>query len=294
MLELMYKAKTGKGLGVDLTSLTTREDTIRFRKKLAEIDAACEELVEFFKELSYQEMLQSSLVSVTHCLVRLYLIEGFDFASRDIGSFSDPYTIVRCGRGVSSSRDKYQIDEPNPKFYQSYEFPADCPGAPLLEIEAYDYDDLFGDDLIGRTVVDLDDRRFCPEWRAKAFKPIEHRELYHPSTSLAQGTVVCWVDIFEQDEEPTEANRLFDITPEPSLDYQVRVSVYNTKNVPMEDAEGTSDVFVRAWLDDSDKKETDTHWRCTTGEASFNYRLLYDIKSPSRKRPETEAYKLKL
>jgi hypothetical protein len=44
--------------------------------------------------------------------------------------------------------------------------------------------------------------------------------------------------------------------------------------VPAMDVEGTSDVFIKAFLDSEDKYETDTHYRCTTGAASFNYRLL--------------------
>ena len=64
------------------------------------------------------------------------------------------------------------------------DFTVDFPGAPLLEIEAYDYDMLFGDDLIGKTVIDLDDRFFNPNWQAIEEKPIETRELYHQSSSL--------------------------------------------------------------------------------------------------------------
>jgi len=109
-------------------------------------------------------MLSSSLVKVKEMEVRVYLLEGFDFASRDIGSFSDPYVVVKCGRKVFSGRDKYQIDEPNPRFFQRYEFSTSFPGAQPVEIAAYDYDDLFGDDLIGKTLIDLDDRQFCPEW----------------------------------------------------------------------------------------------------------------------------------
>lgn len=45
--------------------------------------------------------------------------------------------------------------------------------------------------------------------------------------------------------------------------------------------EGTSDVFVKAFIDNNDKKETDTHFRCQNGKASFNYRLLYDVKAPT-------------
>jgi len=62
---------------------------------------------------------------------------------------------------------------------------AEFPGAPPISIEAYDFDDLFGDDLIGKTTVDLDDRYFNPEWQGIKDKPIEYRQLYHPSTSLS-------------------------------------------------------------------------------------------------------------
>jgi hypothetical protein len=43
-----------------------------------------------------------------------------------------------------------------------------------------------------------------------------------------------------------------------------------------------SDVFIKAWIDDKEKKETDTHYRCSDGKASFNYRLLYGIKAPRK------------
>jgi hypothetical protein len=45
----------------------------------------------------------------------------------------------------------------------------------MLEIKAMDYDALFGDDLIGTTKVDLEDRFFSPEWQQIKDKPIEFR-----------------------------------------------------------------------------------------------------------------------
>ena len=134
-------------------------------------------------------------MKITACEVNLYLVEGFDFASRDIGSFSDPYVILTLGSKVYNERDNYVTDEPNPKLYKMYKFVSDFPGSLPLEIEAYDYDDIFGDDLIGRTVVDLDDRFFNHKWTAIQHKPVEYRELYHQSTSLSQGIVTCWIEI---------------------------------------------------------------------------------------------------
>ena len=119
----------------------------------------------------------------TKCLIRLYVIDGFDFASRDIGSASDPYLKLKCGKRKYTERDNYQLDQPNPKFYKMYEFDAEFPGAPPLVIKAMDYDDLFGDDLIGKTSIDLDDRFFSPDWQFIEDKPIEERQIYHPSSS---------------------------------------------------------------------------------------------------------------
>jgi Ca2+-dependent lipid-binding protein len=49
-------------------------------------------------------------------IVRVYMIEGFDLASRDIGGFSDPYLKLKCGNKVFDERKNYILDEPNPKF----------------------------------------------------------------------------------------------------------------------------------------------------------------------------------
>jgi len=125
-----------------------------------------------------------------------------------------------------SKRDEYFLDDPNPQFFQVFEFNGKFPGVSPLEIEAWDYDDLFGDDLIGKTIVDLDDRFFCPEWRNIRDKPIEYRELYHPSTSLAQGNIICWVDILEQSKAGNRGSgKLWDIAPEPIKDYELRLCV---------------------------------------------------------------------
>ena len=107
---------------------------------------------------------------------------------------------MSLGNDVKSDRDNYKLDEPNPKFNKYFEFKANFPGAAPLVIEAYDYDDLFGDDLIGKTIIDLDDRFFSGDWQALDEKPIEYRQLYHQSTTLSQGVVTCWLEIEPQNK----------------------------------------------------------------------------------------------
>ena len=100
----------------------------------------------------------------TEAVVVLYVLEGYDFASRDIGSPSDSYLYITCDTFTYNGRDEYQLDEANPQFNMRFEFGAHFPGSKPIVIEAYDYDEIFGDDLIGKTLVDLDDRFFTPNW----------------------------------------------------------------------------------------------------------------------------------
>ena len=53
-----------------------------------------------------------------------------------------------------------------------------------MVIEAYDYDGFFGDDLIGISKIDLDDRFYSQSWLAIEDKPIEYRDLYEDSSTI--------------------------------------------------------------------------------------------------------------
>ena len=48
----------------------------------------------------------------------------------------------------------------------------------------------------------------------------------------------------------------------------------------MMDVEDTSDIYVTAFIDPKDKQSTDTHYRCQTGIASFNWRIVLDVDVP--------------
>lgn len=65
------------------------------------------QLMDLFTESHKDQALIEMLKNPVQCIARLYLLEGFDFSSRDEGSFSDPYIIVKCGNKVYNRRDQY-------------------------------------------------------------------------------------------------------------------------------------------------------------------------------------------
>ncbi len=233
-------------------------------------------------DLESEDMLKKSLMGETKCVVRLYMVTAYDLASRDNGSFSDPYLIISCGKKVYNERDNYIEDEPNPNFYKSYDFEAVFPGCPPIDIKAMDYDLIFGDDAIGTTQLDLEDRFFMPEWQCLKNKPIEFRQIYHKSSACSQGVIKMWAEIWPT-SIPMQDIPLWDITPKAPEIMEVRLVIWDTVDVICMDAEGTSDVYIRAFFDTNEQvRQTDTHFRCQNGKASFNYRLLFDVEYPRK------------
>ena len=236
-------------------------------------------LVSYLTEIAFEDIVADQLVKTTDAVAHIYLIQGYDFASRDIGSPSDPYLIVRCDDQIDNDRDNYITDEANPIFNKRLDFQVTFPGAAPIVIEAYDYDTLFGDDLIGKTSIDLDDRFFTPAWQSLDEKPIEQRELKVPSSKLSQGILECWVDI-DPVSKASDVGKVWTINTEPTKEFEVRLSIFGCKNVPMTDAEGTTDVYIRTQINNQNILETDTHYRNQDGKPSYNYRLLHQVKTP--------------
>lgn len=89
------------------------------------------------------------------------------------------------------------------------------PGASELNVQVWDHDNFNPDDLIGETKIDLENRFFCPKWRELSEKPIETRDLFHPSTSLPRGKIKLWLDIL--DLENISKKIKWNITPKPEM-----------------------------------------------------------------------------
>lgn len=226
-------------------------------------------------EFSDEEFLRRKDVTI-----RLYVIEAEGLADRDDDSNSDPYLIVKLGKVEYNDSKNYQLDNPNPTFNKCFEFTSSLPGASKLSIQLWDYDALSPDDLIGKTEIDIEDRWYSPKWRNLKYIPIETRQLYHPSSKLPQGSVKLWLEILPADLPKPP---IWTTSPKPPVDYELRVVVWECKDVPRVDVEDAVDIYITGKVHGGKQLTTDTHIRSQDGKGSFNWRMVFPVQLRMKK-----------
>ncbi|XP_028592026.2 fer-1-like protein 6 isoform X1 [Podarcis muralis] len=110
---------------------------------------------------------------------------------------------------------------------------------------------------------------------------IETRPLYHKDKpGMEQGRVQMWVDMFPKDM-PLPGPPV-DISPRKPKGYELRVIIWNTEDVILEDeniftGQKSSDIYVKGWVKglEDDRQETDVHYNSLTGEGNFNWRFVF-------------------
>jgi hypothetical protein len=77
--------------------------------------------------------------------------------------------------------------------------------------------------------------------------------------------------------EPKDVVPIYDCSPKPPEEFELRVVIWEGEDIKMMDVEDTSDAFIRCFFDSrKDVLETDTHYRLQPGKkASWNYRLIW-------------------
>ncbi|KAM9710649.1 LOW QUALITY PROTEIN: fer-1-like protein 6 [Menidia menidia] len=110
---------------------------------------------------------------------------------------------------------------------------------------------------------------------------IETRTLFNKARpGMDQGQVQMWVDMFPLDLPPPGPS--VDISPRKPKGYELRIVVWNTEDVILEDSnfltgQQSSDIYVKGWLKglEDDRQETDVHYSSLTGEGNFNWRFVF-------------------
>ena len=231
------------------------------------------------KNFTKYNELREKLLNKREVIIRVYILRMLELAKRDLFSESDPYVkIYLNNKLVVNEKKNYQQDQKNCDWYKHYDITGDMPGSSNLKIEVMDYDDVLSDDLIGYTVIDLEDRYFNSDWQNIREKPIEIRPLINLDYPGAQGYVYMWLDIF--DASIKSQKEPWQIAPEPITEFEVRFVVWETEDMEMMDVEGTSDIYIVSYIDQKDNQKTDVHYRCQDGNASFNWRNLLPLKLP--------------
>uniref|UniRef100_A0A673FUB1 Myoferlin-like n=1 Tax=Sinocyclocheilus rhinocerous TaxID=307959 RepID=A0A673FUB1_9TELE len=109
---------------------------------------------------------------------------------------------------------------------------------------------------------------------------VETRTLYSTyQPTLSQGKIQMWVEIFPK--SLGIPGPLCDITPRKPKKYFLRIIVWNTTEVILDETsitgENMSDIYVKGWMPgmEEDKQKTDVHYRSLDGDGNFNWRFVF-------------------
>lgn len=131
--------------------------------------------------------------SPVQVLIRVYIVCASNLHPADPDGKADPYIVLRLGKNEIKDRDNYIPKQLNPVFGRSFEMQATLPQESLLSVFIYDHDLVGGDDLIGETCIDLENRYYSKH-RGTCGLPAEYslegynawRDCLKPSELLAK------------------------------------------------------------------------------------------------------------
>lgn len=110
-IEALWKFKEpNTKFELDFDELDTMEGRERLEYKMEPLGIRHLNITKALADIQSDVILQKALMHTQQCIVRVYMIEGYDLASRDIGSDSDPYLVISVGDQVFNERDNYQLD----------------------------------------------------------------------------------------------------------------------------------------------------------------------------------------
>lgn len=117
-------------------------------------------------------------------LVRVYCIKANDLHPADPNGSADPFLEIATQSNSVSDEDHYMSQQLNPVFGRCLEIRVDFPVDTLLSVRVKDYDRVSSHDLIGETVIDLENRFYS-----------KHRATCGLPSSYSAGGYDSWRDV---------------------------------------------------------------------------------------------------
>lgn len=87
-----------------------------------------------------------------------------------------------------------------------------------------------------------------------------------------------WLEIVDKSDK--NSIQKYDISSNPDAKAELRVIIWETRDIPKMDVEDTSDMYLSCFVEADQKQSTDVHFRCQTGIGSFNWRMLFPLTLP--------------
>ena len=182
-------------------------------------------------------------------------------------------------------------------FFEMFEFNGKLPGVTDLIIQVwmrlggtdkYDGNSSNNDELIGQSIIDVENRWYSQQWRGIQRKPVEIRDIRNPRSTTRFGKLRLWLDMCTVDN--LDALK-YNISLPSIQEWNLRLIIWKGKNILNKYLTKESDLFgnrhefqVKCKLNVNNNKiqtqETDVHWGklSNNSEASWNWRMIFNIR----------------
>ncbi|CAJ1448812.1 unnamed protein product [Effrenium voratum] len=228
--------------------------------------------------------------------VRTYIIRGLN-VSGAVSGYGNPYLYFMYGASKVSLEGHRQMQAVEPRYFRTEEADINLPEQSYFEIGLYDYQENGEDLLIGKSVLDLEDRFYTRDYMIMMKNkkvPIEYRPLISETvdantqevSKISKGSLELWIELL--DTTTAAEVPVSKLLQPPSMEVEVRLICWTVHDLQMRmctddygDQRENISIRSRCSIDcrtyngpQPKEQETDQHDSCV-GDGEFNWRFLF-------------------
>ncbi|CAK9089564.1 Fer-1-like protein 6 [Durusdinium trenchii] len=228
--------------------------------------------------------------------VRTYIIRGLNISGA-VSGYGNPYLYFMYGANKVSLEGHRQMQSVEPRYFRTEECDVNLPEQSYFEIGLFDYQENGEDLLIGKSILDLDDRYYTREYKLMMENkkvPIEYRpllcETIDPNTNdvstISKGSLEMWIELL--DTTTAAEVPVSKLLQPPAMEVEVRLICWTIHDLQMRmctdeygDQRENISIRCRCSMDcrtyngpQPKEQETDQHDSCV-GDGEFNWRFVF-------------------